>query len=410
MLIACTSRRSTVQPQFINPNFHVILIHYPLALLGVGILIELFAFLWRRSTFRMAGRWMILLGIISLVPAATSGLYALQDVSRTPETLYSNWADVRAASPVQGHAWEMLKDHAWFNAAGTAIFLLVMVLWLGASDAWRGRLHFPLLFILVVAMAILVAGAWNGGEMIYRHGVAVKHESSAEESENTSAKHDITYYVPPMQVHVILAGFAFAVGIAAIGLSLRAGAAVGAEVTPEMADINAALNTGARPVTPTSSIGYVEESPVRVTVVRQPVSRYWLIGALIGLAAAATGWWVLAQELDTVKPNELWAKVVDTSDGSRRLAHSITGVTVVVWMVLMALIARMAAGRKIVISLFSMLLLLAVIAQLWFGGLLLLDTAAGPPLQLNAGGAAPSPTSQPTSAPTPPTTSTASVR
>ena len=126
-----------MQPQFINPNFHVILIHYPLALIGVGLLIELFAFLWRRSTFRMAGRWML------LVPAATSGLQAMSDVNRTPDTQSSNWAETRAASPIQGHAWEMMKDHAWLNASGTAIFLLVMVLWLGASDAWRGRLHFP---------------------------------------------------------------------------------------------------------------------------------------------------------------------------------------------------------------------------------------------------------------------------
>ena len=38
--------------EFIRPNWHVILIHYPLGLLVVGILIELFAFLWRRSGFR----------------------------------------------------------------------------------------------------------------------------------------------------------------------------------------------------------------------------------------------------------------------------------------------------------------------------------------------------------------------
>lgn len=49
--------------QFISPNWHVILIHYPLGLLAVGILIEFFSFLgWRRSGFRTAGRWMILLG------------------------------------------------------------------------------------------------------------------------------------------------------------------------------------------------------------------------------------------------------------------------------------------------------------------------------------------------------------
>ena len=119
-----------MQTQFIIPNFHVILIHYPLALIGVGLLIELFAFLWRRSTFRLAGRWMLLLGILSLVPAATSGLQAMSQVNRTTDTISSPWMEARASSPIQGHSWEVMKDHAWLNAAGTVVFLLVMVLWL----------------------------------------------------------------------------------------------------------------------------------------------------------------------------------------------------------------------------------------------------------------------------------------
>jgi hypothetical protein len=35
--------------EFIHPNWHVILIHLPLGLLGVGVVIELLSFLWRRS-------------------------------------------------------------------------------------------------------------------------------------------------------------------------------------------------------------------------------------------------------------------------------------------------------------------------------------------------------------------------
>jgi uncharacterized membrane protein len=395
-----------VQTQFIIPNFHVILIHYPLALIGVGLLIELFAFLWRRSTFRLAGRWMLLLGILSLVPAATSGLQAMSDVNRTPDTISSPWMEARASSPIQGHSWDVMKDHAWLNAAGTVVFLLVMVLWLGASDTWRGRLHFPLLFLLLVGMAILVAGAWHGGEMVYRHGVGVTKDAPIP----APGERDITYYAPPVQVHVILAGYAIALGLAAIGLSLRAGEAVGAEVTREMADINTALNAGVRPVTPTSSVGYPDESPVRVTVVRQPVSRYWLIAAMIGLTTAATGWWVLAHDLSTWDFAQLWKTVADTSDGSRRLLHTVTGVVIVVWMILMSLVARLAAGRKFVMTLCSVLLVVAVMAQLWFGGLLLLDTAVGNPLQLNPGEAAS--TTQPTT-PTPPTsapTTTASMR
>src|SRR5690606_22379370 len=54
--------------EIISPNLHVVLMHTPLALLVIGTVIELFAFLWRESTFRTAGRWMILLGALAMIP------------------------------------------------------------------------------------------------------------------------------------------------------------------------------------------------------------------------------------------------------------------------------------------------------------------------------------------------------
>ena len=47
---------------FIHPNFHVILIHYPLGLLTLGVLIETLCAVWRHPSLRSAGRWMLLLG------------------------------------------------------------------------------------------------------------------------------------------------------------------------------------------------------------------------------------------------------------------------------------------------------------------------------------------------------------
>ena len=48
--------------EFVNPNLHVVWVHFPMALLIIGALIELFSFMWWRSGFRAAGRWMILIG------------------------------------------------------------------------------------------------------------------------------------------------------------------------------------------------------------------------------------------------------------------------------------------------------------------------------------------------------------
>src|ERR1700722_10329905 len=40
--------------EIINPNLHVVFIHYPLGLLVAGTVIELFSFLWPRSGVRAA--------------------------------------------------------------------------------------------------------------------------------------------------------------------------------------------------------------------------------------------------------------------------------------------------------------------------------------------------------------------
>ena len=51
---------------FINPNFHVILVHLPLGVFLLGVLIELLSFMYRRSTLSVAGRWMVLLGALHI--------------------------------------------------------------------------------------------------------------------------------------------------------------------------------------------------------------------------------------------------------------------------------------------------------------------------------------------------------
>src|SRR4051794_16756227 len=95
--------RSSHMNQFINPNWHVILIHYPLGLLTIGVLIELLAIFWRRSTVRNAGKWMILIGTLACIPTVTTGLYAFNDAARRANPgagQMASWHEVTA-----GHPW-----------------------------------------------------------------------------------------------------------------------------------------------------------------------------------------------------------------------------------------------------------------------------------------------------------------
>ena len=394
--------------EFINPNLHVILIHYPLGLLSVGVLIELFAFLWRRSAFRAAGRWMILIGALALVPTATIGLYAMADVNRRSVTSESaNWAEVRAASLINAQAWEMMTRHAWLNAFGSIVLLLVVVLWLGSSDLWRRRLHLIFLLLLLGGLGTIIVGAWYGGEMVYRHGVGVEvvrensgsatggsGEQSPAAEEQIEAKHGIAYYAPPLQVHVLLAGAAVSLALAALGLSLRAGAQarVLVEPTPELSDVGAigsALNPNARPLNPVAAANQMDDATLQVNVLRRPpMTRFWLLAALVAIATSLAGVWTLVHFSDIWYPHdlaktarELWGLIKEKDNSgivSRRMAHTLTGWTIIGLLLITAVVARSTIGRRLVLWLLTLLLIVAVGAQIWFGSLLMFDTPSGP--------------------------------
>src|SRR5678815_4596006 len=69
--------------EFINPNWHVILIHLPLGVFMLGMVLELALLVFRhRGGGRTASRWMVVLGALASLPAAYSGMYALSDVAR----------------------------------------------------------------------------------------------------------------------------------------------------------------------------------------------------------------------------------------------------------------------------------------------------------------------------------------
>ncbi len=194
--------------EFISPNLHVVLIHFPMAMLIVGVSIELFSFLWPRGSFRMSGRWMILLGALSAVPVTFSGIYALADVARMNNPIGDvPWEDVKAASPwlSQPAIWHVMRTHVIFQSAATGMAALAVVIWLGCTDVGRKSMHWPVLVLLVGSVGIIAAGAWNGGELIYHHGVSVQTGAAAEIGEQP--KYAFLRFVPPMiELHVVGAG------------------------------------------------------------------------------------------------------------------------------------------------------------------------------------------------------------
>ena len=403
--------------EFINPNLHVILIHYPLALLSIGAFIEVFGMVfWRRSALRAAGRWMILIGALSMVPTALTGLYAMADVNRTVENYDRpdmKWAEVRAESHVQGHTWDMMQRHAWLNAFAAAGFLLLVVLWLAASDAWRSRLHLIFVLILLGALGVTVWGAWLGGEMVYVHRVAVEpsgdsaepHDATTESSPTESDwKQRLAFYAPPLQVHVILAGWAIALAFAALGVSLRSNAAAADTTTRYDSNIASAF-TPATQVRPALPPHYQTQDPAVTAAMRPPRApraRFWLLAALFAIGAALTGWWTLAHFADMWDIHSLWSMVMSEADagGKRRMAHFLTGGGIILLLLVLAIVSRMPVGRRFLVLIFSLALLAAAVGQIWLGSLLMFDSNSGPLGEFNK---SETPTTEPAPATTGPT-------
>ncbi len=390
--------------EFLQPNWHVILIHYPLGLLTVGILVELLAFLWRGSSVRAAARWMILIGALLCIPTITAGLYAFRDVV-TPEplSLDQQWHAVKAGSNWSAEQWHYMMRHIWFAAGGAALCILGAFIWLSSSDRGRAKLHWPAFILVLGGFVLLNVGAWYSGESVYRFGTSVAESTRPAAVPETLEKIALTtqpataaaaveetprryerdsqwrYYFPPVQVHVLLAGLTVAFALGAMGATIRRWKA---EAEVEAARSAVAAQRILEP-SPPQAASIVEAAARQPVVATPPVmipvypARIWLAALLLGLLTAAAGLWTTGDwELKAVRDPLRDTAALEAMP--RLFAHVVAGVSIVVLALLLAVLTRMARRHRFFTTLLILLLIVAVGCQVWFGILLLFDSHAGP--------------------------------
>src|SRR4051812_24477057 len=155
--------------ELINPNWHVILIHYPLGVFVLGMVLELvFLVLRYHGTARAAARWMVVLGALSTLPAAYAGLYAMSDVARRTAPNAADtapWHVVAGDSTLTARQWEMIDSHVWSNAGSAVLAVLTVTIAVACTDRGRQRLYPVFLIVLLASLAGMTRGAWYGGEM-----------------------------------------------------------------------------------------------------------------------------------------------------------------------------------------------------------------------------------------------------
>ena len=375
---------SPLLAELLAPNLHVALIHYPLGMLVVGVLIELFAFLWPQSTVRTAGRWLILIGTLSAIPAVFSGIYALRQVARVDLAVQGrSWADVKAASPVLHDPviWHELMTHTLYQSISTAVAVLAVIVWLGCGDGARRSLRWPVLVLLLGSVGGMMVGAWWSGEAIYKHGTGVDHGWPQTEADTSMpAFSRFENWFPPVELHIIAAGVTVALSLAAVGLSFRKLALLTADPTLPAEPDGYGSGDVARSFNPNLEV-------TRPTVV--PASRGWVVALLIAVVTATGGWFVLARSagtLDTAKghyqdvPKLLWAQVKPDPPQkvNRRLAHVAGSATLILLPIIFAVAAKWGPRGRVLVSVLTGLLVVVVAAQVWIGVLMLYDGPDGP--------------------------------
>jgi uncharacterized membrane protein len=382
--------------ELVNPNWHVALVHFPLALLMLGTLIELFSFLYRGSSFRTAGRWMILLGALSAVPVALSGLYALGDAMATNNPaaeMGDIWREIQASSPLRGSARGTIEQHGWLMGISTVAGLVVVAAYLACSDRWRTRLYKVFMVLLLGTTLLTSYGAWFAGESVYMLRTAVRPEVV----EKPAKAEGVNFLLPPMQLHLLLAGTAFSLAIVSFAITIRRVSGMVDTPPPapaERSDPMAVL----RSLSPDTVFSQVDVPPP---------SRFWLLAFGVAALASLVGWYLLASESDAwayVKTSKqsffkyMWT-LIRPEPGeqiNRRFLHTIGGGTIILLPLILSMIARWAPRRRGWVVLLSLVLFGVICTQIWVGTLLMWDTPSGSVMRFNS--AAPEPR-KPTTAP-----------
>ena len=141
------------------PNWHPLVVHFPIALILSATVLLLAARLLRSESWAASaatvGTWNLCLGAAAALFALATGLSAVLDL------------DVSAA------ARQAISSHLKW-AMFTTLLLLLLAVWRGAGRASRSRPSWIFLIVLIAASAALSFTGYRGGKNVYEYAVGVK--------------------------------------------------------------------------------------------------------------------------------------------------------------------------------------------------------------------------------------------
>src|SRR5436190_17752756 len=147
---------------------HPMLIPFPIGLLVFSLIADLI-YLWRGSPVweNYIAFYTLLGGIIGAAAAAVPGLI--------------DWATLTDPAAVKVANW-----HARVNIIGLVIFIASFYLRTSSGAKWIAGLQMLPIILSVVGVVGLAIAGWLGGELVFRHGVAVDSSATAAPERSTA--------------------------------------------------------------------------------------------------------------------------------------------------------------------------------------------------------------------------------
>ncbi len=133
-------------------NIHPMFVHFPLALLSVGLLFDILGYFLKKQSLTSAGWWCFSLGVLSAIVTVITGLQAEGTVT------------------VSGEAEKMLENHEHFQITSTIVFVVLWI-WRSLTREKTPKLAIIYFVISAIAVAAIIYGAHYGGELVYEYGV-----------------------------------------------------------------------------------------------------------------------------------------------------------------------------------------------------------------------------------------------
>lgn len=137
------------------PPVHPAIVHFPIALVSLSVLADLFGFVYASASLQSAGWWSLLGAAIGAALAIVAGLF---DMSR---------------EKIKDKAHKRVHTHI---KVGFALFAAIAGLtiwrWLIYSDA-TNKIGWSYLVAAFAVLGLTIFQGWLGGELVFTEGVGV---------------------------------------------------------------------------------------------------------------------------------------------------------------------------------------------------------------------------------------------